>query len=386
MKPTYPTPYEYGLMSKAIYADNLRLEGADTPLPERQKVLHQKDWQLAAFIAPANDYRGGIFVHYERKQVVIAHRGSLNATSWITDYETVIHRKPGGFVHSVLDTLSHPKVLALRSQGYHLSTTGHSLGGFLAQVAVYWAQRREFKDTHYPAMSAMVFDSPGALDFLKVLQSNLPREQDAVNLKHLNIHNFSAMPTIVSTYGTHTGTIWHLNQPLEMRLAFVNAHRMEHILSGFDPGTEQPKIFRQMTDWPQADYSEYNSLSNVVSKVANETIKLPFNIMNKIYKGIKGLAGYERTDTWYDQIVKNPSGQVQRFLSQTTRGFVPEEQDLETTLGMALSMHYGAQPQQASEQVIDLHHFSPAVQRVLVDLNLDMARLNSQLVQEYILI
>lgn len=154
-------PLDYALISQAIYADDLHVhvEGpVPSSTPEIQNQLKKKDWKLIEFIKNPSGYIAGIWVNDIQNHIVIAHRGSLNPTSWVTDIETVIQKKPGSFVKEVIELLTHPQILEYRKRGYRLSTTGHSLGGFLAQISVFWSQRPEFPETYYPAMSAMVFE------------------------------------------------------------------------------------------------------------------------------------------------------------------------------------------------------------------------------------
>lgn len=366
---SYPTPHEYALMSKAIYADDLRVQEEDATLPKDQHTLYQAGWRLNKFISLSNDYRGGIFVHQEKKQVVLAHRGSQNLTSWITDYESIIQQKPGGFTKTVIELLSDNSIITLRQQGYRFSTTGHSLGGFLAQVCVYWSQRSEFTASYYPEMSAVVFDSPGVVEFLKVLQSNIKSERGRVKIERLNIHNFCPMPTVVSTYGTQTGTLWHLSEKQEMRFASVMAHKMDHILSGFDESTGMPKIFSQMRDWPQADYSKYSSADALLSSATKTAISLPFATLNALYEKIKDWAGYKRDDTWYDQIFREKPGEFSSFLSEmASNGYVPKDNSALKQISQAIESHYAHDSKQANAKTIGLHHFDPATQKCLLDL------------------
>lgn len=362
-----PKPRIYALLSKAIYQDDLLLDEGMV-IPEMQSELYAKGWRLKKFISLPNDYRGGVWVHEENKQIVIAHRGSHNLTSWVTDIETVVNRRPGGFVGSVIDVLHDPLVLDYRSRGFRLSTTGHSLGGFLAQISVFWSHRREFEETYFPDMCAVVFDSPGAVDFMRVLSSNLVSEKASIILAHLNIHNFCAKPTLVSTYGSHIGSIWHLQGEEHAHFSFVLDHMLSSILPGFDLDTGLPSNFRQMTDWPQADYSAYGSFVSATEHTAAETIKLPFSILNSLYKGMKGWLGYARTDTWFDQLFRN-EGQVAVFLRSTEEaGHRPALATLEEQLTLAITGHYTALTEENSMSRLDIHHFDEKTRRFMTEL------------------
>ncbi len=370
--PPLPTPYEYALISTAIYSDVLIIGMEDgVPVSEEHKQLREKGWRVEKLFTPEDDYRGGIWINDEQQQIVIAHRGSRNITSWVTDIESVIQLKPGNFVSDAIGTLQDPIVKEYRERGYRLSTTGHSLGGFLAQICVFWSQRQEFEDTYYPPMSAMVFDSPGALDFLEILQTNLSREKSRIKLEHLNVHNFCAMPTLVSTFGTQVGTIWHLSGAEEVKFDFVNDHRMEHMLSGFSSETGQPLHFRQMLDWPQADYSDYENISSTMSHFIHVTVKAPFDLLNACYKKLKAITGFARTPTWYDQLFHR-EGEVSYYLHETENvGHRPTPETLAEKLDIAVRGHYSTfSTEETSKKRIDIHHFDLPVQQFLWDLDL----------------
>jgi len=366
-----PTPYEYALLSTAIYSNQLHEKGEtyDHAMPAEQLPLANKGWNLMKFISLENAYIGAVWVNDKSKQVVIVHRGSKNATSWITDVESVVKLKSGEFITSALDMMKDPMILEYRQKEYRLSTTGHSLGGFLAQICVYWAHRIEQKETYYPEMSAMVFDSPGAADFMESIQSNLVSEKERITIPHLKIHNFCAMPTVVSTFGTQTGTVWHLSAPTGVRFAFVNDHRMTNILPGFDEQTGQPKNFRRMIDWPQADYSAYSSLTSAIEHIAGETVKAPFQFLNWLYKGTKTKFGFNgQQNTWFDQLFKSKS-EVNFYLEETKKdNYRPTLEQLEDDINLALKGHYATLPsEEMSMQRIDIHHFDYEIQLFLLD-------------------
>ena len=325
--PTNPSPYEYALLSRAAYYNDIHdLEARDKSTYD---ALDQRGWRLQASIVEKNGYFGSIWVHDDTCQLVIAHRGSENIESWLTDYESVIQRRKGTFIRSALDTLSHDDVLHYEKQGYRISSTGHSLGGFLAQVCVYWSKRREFQAPSTGASSssdsgtntariasnlrAMVFDSPGAYDFMRALQSNLPAEQRTINLDTLDIHNFCPTLTVVNTFGTQAGTMWHLGGTSEdVALPFFNAHKMENFLHCFNPATGQAHRPMQITDWPQLN----EFLDNLPKKAVSKFLKAPFDFMNNFYKWFASKFGRDaHTPTWYNQLFTDPQSAIRVALS-----------------------------------------------------------------------
>jgi tetratricopeptide (TPR) repeat protein len=350
-----PKPYEYALISQAIYSDSLSTEGSNRPIPEVQRKLHNRGWRLLALVTPASGYRGGIWVHEASKEMVLAHRGYPNIKSWLKDLETVYCNQGGAFAIEAIALLKHPEVVGYRQSGYRLSTTGHSLGGFLAQVCLYFANRDDSPETYYPEMRAYVFDSPGAYDFLKLIGSNLAAERARIDLDKLNVHNFCAEPTVVSTYGKQVGTLWHVCAPKGAKTIFdfVNAHKMYIILSRFDEDTGIPKKGLQMAEWPKADYSEVD-LSQL--NVGNETLWLAFYAVNWLYKNIiLKAAGFQpETPSWYNQLREHP-GQVQASLTA---------KELEKDCATIIKNHYKPRPAIS----LPIFHFPIKIQELLISI------------------
>lgn len=358
--PPLPTPYEYALISKESYSKKR---------PSLNSPISRRGWERIKFIEDNAGYCASIWINHHKKQIVIAHRGAQNLNSFIAYSHSIIRLKPGHFVGAAIDLLQHPTVAAYKVRHYRLSTTGHSLGGFLAQVCVYWAKRSDFKETFYPDMSAMVFDAPGVVDFLKLFNSSLEREKRRIRIEHLNIHNFCATPTIINTYGRHTGTIWHLSGNENNAFDFIYKHRMAAIFKGFDPKTGQPYHFRTMRDWPQADYSLYYSLGKTINHITSETIKLPFSFLNMIYKKLKQLMKYPET-TWYDQLLAN-KGEFGQYLYNTRKiGRWPIPQNFNQKLMLAIDAFYTVTSFEPDTiKRIDIHHFDIAVQIFLLKLD-----------------
>ncbi len=371
-----PTPYEYFLMSVAVYEDNLHLAGQTykVPMPAAQQPLEDRDWQLIEFISdPVSEYKGSIWVHEQKEQVVIAHRGSKGTTLWLNDIHSVVRLQSGTFVKASLEVLSHPALVSYKERRFRISSTGHSLGGFLGFIGTYWAHRSDQIASYYPDMSAVVFDAPGGVEFMEAaLQSGNRAQQAKINIADLNVHNFCAGPTIVSTFGTQTGTVWHLDGANDVKFDFLNDHRTNHIGAGLDPKTGYPKDFRQMVDWPQANYSDFDSIGKTVEAGLTVVLSYPFKVMNGLYKGLRTVLGAPKgQESWFD-LVFTTTPAVKTFLDTTSKdGHRPDLATLGKELCIAIAAHYAALPtKERNQNTLNLCHFDKNVREFLLEVSL----------------
>jgi ankyrin repeat protein/predicted nucleotide-binding protein (sugar kinase/HSP70/actin superfamily) len=300
--PAFPSSREYALLASAVSYDDL-VKGRGADKHKAQAELYKLGWELQEFIADANGYRGAIFINTRKKQVVIAHRDNQNFTASISDYDAIVMAKPGTFVRSAIDLLAHEKVLAARADGYRLSSTGHAFGGLLAQICTFWSQRYEFASTYYPAMSAVVFDSPGAVALMEVMRSRLISERDIIDIAALNIINFCAMPNLINTFGKHTGSLYYVVPKREMSFTLVKTHLIEDYFLPVCPalsGEIADEHLRRITDWPEADYSQFSELLTLEGVLAH-TVKLPFYLLMQLNQALRTSMGYRTEPTWFEK-------------------------------------------------------------------------------------
>jgi hypothetical protein len=371
--PPVHSAYDYALLSSAVYSDALATSNT-AAIPDSQRLLLEKGWNLAEFIRidseEGNGYRGGIWVNDVTEQVVIAHRGSKNLQSWLTDLESVVRGRPSGFIKEALNLLSHPVVIAKRAEGYRISTTGHSLGGFLAQICTFWSHRRDMESSYFPNMSAIVFDSPGAADLMELMRSHLRAEQASISIENLNIQNFVARPNIVNTFGVHTGTIWQIRQRENIGLGFVLSHKLsDEIIPAFNSEIGHLTDYRQITDWPQADYSNLTHLATV-GGAATAVIASPFRILNHSYQHLKSRLGMQHKASWLDRCMGGK--EVQSFLQEAAQdNYRPDlAESAVKALNLAIAGHYGSISPTRSIKTIGVQNFDVEVRGFLAELQI----------------
>ena len=260
-----PTYFEYSVMSDYGYldADEVGKQSLVSKLDEGWEIRECPEGQLDS------GYVGAIFVHEARKQIVIAHAGTLptRVKTFLADARGVVGAGADPLLLDALMRTHGKKQIILKQlvgkEGYRLSFTGHSLGGFLAEMSVY-ACHRGF-GLHYPEASAVVFDSPGSLEVMQAWESHIGQHQ--INLKQLNIIAFLSSPNLVNTANSHPGTVYRLLRdiPLSTFQSYLLAsHDRKKMFALFNPETGFPEenSWVEMEDWPLADYEELLSLKD----------------------------------------------------------------------------------------------------------------------------
>ena len=288
-----PSYYEYASMSDYAYLD-LEKEA------EKKQSLRSKldeDWEIIENPEGKleSGYVGAIFIHHTRKQIVIAHAGTLpsRVKTLLADTRGVVNKGADPLVLGALMQSQGKEQASLKElvekEGYHLSFTGHSLGGFLAEMSVY-ACHRGF-GLHYPEASAVVFDSPGSLEVIQVWESHNPLHQ--IGVKKLNIISFLSSPNLVNTAHSHPGTIYRLIRDIPLgtfESYLLASHDRKALFALFNSETGYPEddSWIEMEDWPLADYEELLSLkdhpvSHTLDLVVTKPVQLVSGLTGKVW-------------------------------------------------------------------------------------------------------
>ncbi len=295
------TPLEYGYMASLSYMDD-----GDWSKTEKQEqlqrlgILQTRDWDLLTLTVTTgkfpnqttvatplrtskDGYRGMVFVSERRREVVVAHRGTASLKDLETDAMAVARNNIRPHVTDALTTSLDENVKQLLAQGYSLTFTGHSLGGFLATTSLYFCQRGDL-NFYYPNSRAIVFDPAGSQDFIKLLEPHAEsvHKLGDEGIRKLNIMHFVSLPNYVNAYAPHPGgTIYTLlpgNVPLETMnpVKYLRAtHSLDNILECFVELAEEMPLAgypkenqcRVMTDWPLIQLDELQSLGTVFGAI-----------------------------------------------------------------------------------------------------------------------
>jgi hypothetical protein len=211
------------------------------------------------------------YTNTQTRQLVLAHRGTT--FEWMDLFNTESPSKTnltgvlaGDIVAQQKLVYSVTKRVAeyARDNHYHFSTTGHSLGAWLAEISVYYSVF-EFK---HPT-KAVTFDSPGSIKMVD-FGPNILTHENTRDIKHLEITTYLSAPNFVNTCHRHIGQVYQLYPDYEKEkwriskvilpkyeaLWSIFGHSLTLLLATFDPITGKPprdKITR-MARWPVINY------------------------------------------------------------------------------------------------------------------------------------
>jgi hypothetical protein len=120
------------------------------------------------------------------------------------------------FAHNVVEVLQ--EVNQLKGVSFQLFFTGHSVGGWLAQVTTFTTQylKREgelflksYNDSDCYHPHTVIFDSPVFKDMLSEMTDTLDVRLDggSIELEQLDITSYLSAPNLINTCKSHSGTV-----------------------------------------------------------------------------------------------------------------------------------------------------------------------------------
>ena len=200
-----PAPYECAVLSEHVYRDDLQ-EGYPVVWtdPSTQRVHALDGWVVYKCLTENDDgllsqafqqlglpygYRGVIYINATRKQLVLAHRGTdpKNMSAIKTDARSIALNIIDGQERLLPSLLAEAMQIAHKKR-YSLAVTGHSLGGWLAQITAFIA-KSQYPEAH---VKAITFDSPGAKPMLEQINARI----NPIPLDQLDITNYLSLRLI----------------------------------------------------------------------------------------------------------------------------------------------------------------------------------------------
>lgn len=261
----YPSPSLLAFLANASYTIG-RKEEPDADV--ERKLRLPENWKLLTrCYNTRNHYEGAAFWNPSTLQVVIAHAGtSLRKLGTIkADLKSVVQNQYDSYVDSAV-TFADRICTDVAGLSLQLSITGHSLGGWLAQVTAFTTEYLKCQGDGFVKASnvryhphAVAFDSPGCEAFLLKLQKdyNLRCVRANTHYTNLDITIYLSAPNLINTWDFHVGTVYRVFLITKKGFFQIMArpishtkeyHSMESILGCFIGKTN--KKMREVEDWP----------------------------------------------------------------------------------------------------------------------------------------
>ena len=279
----FPTPHVLAQFASKTYTDYKK---GETDAQYETRLALPDGWKLlttASNCSNTNGYFGAAYWHPDRQQVVIAHRGTdtTNLGALWTDLFGVVFEKyvaqmssASTFAHKVVGMLGEVK--RERRVSFQLFFTGHSLGGWLAQITSFTIKYLKIQENTFLKSNneqncyhphTVVFESPGCQDMLLQMRDTFDVRLDgrSIDLEHLDITSYLSSPNRINTCNKHLGTVYRIFPDLsdmgwwEKSTALYNlaTHSMDKIVQAFDTATGQvyKDVQNQLkvqvvVDWP----------------------------------------------------------------------------------------------------------------------------------------
>jgi KaiC/GvpD/RAD55 family RecA-like ATPase len=305
----HPSDYVHGLLASHVYKDpkegeevdlnaycdeeneRLRKQLSVSILPEEKELKKLPDfisrkWKVVNATNDINQsgYYSALYVNEATHQAVLTFQGT-HKERWVKDLLIEDLQGVAGNKITSQQYLSEKDTVAAaryaKERGLSLSMTGHSLGGYLAELSVGYYYR---KNNHIKPKEAkyyennivgIVFDSPGAtrkLDSFKIPKEGLPittylSTPNIVNMCDEHLPDmYTVFPKLkewLATYrswdegGAQSELEKSVNHDLstigKAFMSLYESHSLTTILGTFDSESGKPKEYARMASWPSFD-------------------------------------------------------------------------------------------------------------------------------------
>ena len=334
----HPSDLVHGIFSSLVYEDNDEGETAafKTELKAKKYNQYIKDWKVhkVHHDAEHGDYYGVMYVSTDdnNKHLVLAHRGTTTKASdalkretpWNTNFKGIVS---GNIVSQQVAAYKMTKEACkyAKDEKLYLSITGHSLGGWLAKLSLYWCHfdteiKQWYKQAH--KTKAVTFDSPGTKQTFEKFKPSIENDRNNRDLKILDITTYLSELNAVNSLHEHLGRVYKVTptmppkkwpdledqlkkipkfgQELAKNRFIIDAllavlsegHSIDLILDTFDPVTGKPRKYEVVNDWPRIKHID--STTDAKTKLVDFAVKIVFDdttlingleLLAKLYNG-----------------------------------------------------------------------------------------------------
>ena len=249
-------------------------------------------WRILSVSPSSNSgYTGVIYINDNSKQIVLSHKGTNPldlkdvATDFFSVFMNIISSQQGEAY-----ILTQKAVDETKNKEYHLTITGHSLGGWLAALSCYYCYKNFKHQLEDQEVKIVTFDSPGTVSMFKSYEPNIKNHETTLDFRDLNMVTYLTVPNMINNCDGHYGKVYTIfpKKALtknEWRLG--NNHALSEIIQVFDPDTGKPKDYKKLEDWPSLDYFTAPFIKSVVLGALkfNPVWGIPISGLEKYFKG-----------------------------------------------------------------------------------------------------
>jgi len=213
----------------------------------------------------SHGYKGVLYVNSIKQQIVLAHRGTVrNLGALKTDVLSIAQNIIAGQEKLLPKVLQQALALA-EKEGYSFAVTGHSLGGWLAQLTAFIAQdnKQHRSKIH---VKAITFDTPGARPMLEQMNP----KNEGIHLEQLDITNYLSAPNLINACNTHVGTLYRVvfeDFDANPRQYTLDSHAMRNFLNAFDPTTGMERKCVVVKSWPLISTASFKKTQQGLAKL-----------------------------------------------------------------------------------------------------------------------
>lgn len=286
----YPNDYFHGLLANHVYSNpklNQKLDLAvlSQQLGHKLPASTYTCWKVAQVKDDSKNtgYYSALYINETTHQAVLAFQGTkMEGLQDLLRKKSDLQEDIDSILGNVITEQNALAYVATKNavdyakeRGFNLSITGHSLGGYLAELGVAFC----YRDFGYRQVKGIVFDSPGTHNKLDKFSANVINKATKFSIAKLPIVTYLSVPNLINACNRHPGEVYRVYPQLEWSAELakwakragnlpvigssvksadkvflaLTGHSLATILRLFDPTTGKPQTCVRVTDWPKID-------------------------------------------------------------------------------------------------------------------------------------
>jgi len=283
----HPSDYIHGLLAYHIYTNPKAGQRIDLSVLS-QEISHQlstsihTSWEIVQVKDDSRKtgYYSALYVNKNMHQAVLAFQGTKFelAKDLLRTYSDLQEDIDGVLGNAITEQqalayeATKNAVDYIKHQGFNLSITGHSLGGYFAELGVAFC----YLEFNCRKVKGVVFDSPGTDRKLNSFKSNIKNHHTKFIIEDLPIITYLSAPNLINACNGHPGEVYRIypnlkwpdwvercmklttclpNVGLKLKnmsksILAITGHSLVTMLSLFNPVTGKPREYIRVEDWP----------------------------------------------------------------------------------------------------------------------------------------